>query len=181
MDVEEQFTPNKAFAIFSQVGRGGAGLQGILPVTPGSRTIGLPQTLDSGSALETQVRERLLGMMNDTDKAKYKDQPISMTLAFEKDAECFNPIFQFEEPTAPVAPPVAAGGQADIKVTRVGARVDAEINLDRNSYGVLVNVANLNNPTPPDTPEGSTGSGTGSNVTDGHGTGQQSTGDALGV
>lgn len=67
-----------------------------MPALPTSGTIGGSRELEG--ALKDGVRTKLLSLMTSADQEKYKDQPIYMTLAFEENAECFNPIFFFGEP-----------------------------------------------------------------------------------
>ena len=52
--------------------------------------------------MRTQILAKLYP--NETDRAKHVDDKIFMTLAFEKDAECFNPII-YSVPPAPANPP----------------------------------------------------------------------------
>lgn len=72
-----------------------------MPASPTSGTIGGSSEL--AGPLKEGVRAKLLPLMTQADQEKYKDQPIYMTLAFEENAECFNPIFFFGEPELPTS------------------------------------------------------------------------------
>lgn len=52
--------------------------------------------------MRTQILAKLYP--NEADRAKHTDDNIFMTLAFEKNAECFNPII-YSVPPTPITPP----------------------------------------------------------------------------
>ncbi len=140
--------PQNGFSVYAQE----KWFHGIIQTQKWSEMIGVPQEITG--IMKAQILSKLYSWA----AVEHIDEPMFITLAFEKDAECFNPVI-YSVPPAPNVPPVSSvpptsvGSKLNVSSNR--SEIGAWSNIDMNTYTVGFKVADFNKPpeTPPPPPE----------------------------